>query len=111
MSILSGCDYLPSIPGVGLKTANSLLRKWKTAEQAIRAIAMEGKKSVPADYWRQFQLAEMCFLYQRVYCPLTKKLVHLKDPGAALNEETNAYVGRYVGGAFFLDFQWSDGCF
>jgi exonuclease-1 len=96
MAILSGCDYLPSIPGVGLKTANSLLRKWKTAEQVIRAIAMEGKKSVPFHYGKEFQLAEMCFLHQRVYCPLSKKLVHLKDPGADLNEETDTFVGRYV---------------
>ena len=99
MAILSGCDYLPSIPGIGLKTANSLLRKWRTAEQVIRAIAMEGKKSVPFHYSKEFQLAEMCFLHQRVYCPLSKKLVHLKDPGGGLNEETDTFVGRYVHGA------------
>ncbi|RUS16027.1 PIN domain-like protein [Endogone sp. FLAS-F59071] len=33
MCILSGCDYLPSIPGMGLKTAHKLLRKYKTAEK------------------------------------------------------------------------------
>jgi 5'-3' exonuclease len=33
MAILSGCDYLESIQGVGLKTAYRLLRKYKTAEK------------------------------------------------------------------------------
>lgn len=96
MAILSGCDYLPSIPGVGLKTANSLLRKWKTAEHVVRAISMQGKKTVPISYWKEFQLAEMCFLHQRVYCPISKKLVPLKDPGSSFNEEADRYIGRYV---------------
>jgi exonuclease-1 len=100
MAILSGCDYLPSIPGIGLKTANSLLRKWKTAERVIRAVTLEGKKSVPIKYWKEFQLAEMCFLHQRVYCPLSKKLVHLKDPAVGWNEETDTYIGRYVDRVF-----------
>lgn len=94
MAILSGCDYLPSIPGVGLKTANSLLKKWKTAEQVIRALALEGKKNVPVGYWKNFQLAEMCFLHQRAYCPLTEKLVHLTEVGADWNEEFDAFIGR-----------------
>ncbi len=94
MAILSGCDYLASIPGVGLKTANNLLRKWKSAEQVVRAIALEGKKTVPVGYWKKFRLAEMCFLHQRVYCPLTEKLVHLTEVGTDWNEEFDAYVGR-----------------
>lgn len=28
MCILSGCDYLPSIPGMGLATANKMLKKF-----------------------------------------------------------------------------------
>ena len=94
MSILSGCDYLPSIPGVGLKTACTLLRKWRTAEQVVRAISLEGKKSVPLGYWKQFQLAEKCFLHQRVYCPRAKKLVHLTDVSDDWTPEFDAYVGR-----------------
>jgi len=33
MAILSGCDYLPNIPNLGLKTAYRLLRKYKTVEK------------------------------------------------------------------------------
>lgn len=31
--MLSGCDYLPSIPGIGIKTAHRLLRRYKTVEK------------------------------------------------------------------------------
>lgn len=93
MAILSGCDYLPSIPGIGLKTACSLLRKWKTVEQVIRTIALEGKKSVPRGYLNQFRLAEKCFLHQRVYCPRQEKLVHLSDVDETWDSEAEAYVG------------------
>ncbi|KAJ7118673.1 exodeoxyribonuclease 1 [Mycena crocata] len=93
MAILSGCDYLPSIPGIGLKTACTLLRRWKTVEQVLRAVAMEGKKSIPRKYIQSFRLAEKCFLHQRVYDPLQKKLVHLAEPDADWDEEANTYVG------------------
>ena len=46
MAILSGCDYLPSIPGIGLKTAAVYVRKHKTAKQCVKAIAREGKKRI-----------------------------------------------------------------
>ncbi|KAJ7468062.1 PIN domain-like protein [Mycena latifolia] len=94
MAILSGCDYLPSIPGIGLKTACTLLRKWKTVEQVLRAIAMEGKKTVPRRYIQSFRLAEKCFLHQRVYDPLQQRLVHLSEPDEDWDEEADAYVGR-----------------
>ncbi|KAJ6487742.1 exodeoxyribonuclease 1 [Mycena sanguinolenta] len=93
MAILSGCDYLPSIPGIGLKTACSLLRRWKTVEQVLRAVAMEGKKSIPRKYLQKFRLAEKCFLHQRAYDPLQQKLVHLSEPDADWDEESDAYVG------------------
>lgn len=96
MTILSGCDYLSSIPGIGLKTACNLLKKWKTPEQVIKVIAMEGKKAVPMGYLKQFKLADKCFQHQRVYCPLAERLVHLIDVGPDWNEEFDAYVGRYA---------------
>ena len=56
--ILSGCDYLPNIPGIGIKTACLLLRKWRTAARAVKAVALEGKKLVPVGYMKQFERAE-----------------------------------------------------
>jgi exonuclease-1 len=102
MAILSGCDYLPSIPGIGLKTACTLLRKWKTVEQVLRAVAMEGKKSIPRRYLQSFRLAEKCFLHQRVYDPLQQKLVHLSEPDTDWDEASDAYVGGWVSFSWLL---------
>jgi exonuclease 1 len=104
MAILSGCDYLPSIPGIGLKTACSLLRKWKTVEQVLRVITLEGKKSIPSRYLEQFKQAEKCFLHQRVYCPIQEKLVHLTEVEGIWSEEDEAFVGRRVSSiSYFRD--------
>ncbi|KAF5311141.1 hypothetical protein D9619_008058 [Psilocybe cf. subviscida] len=91
--ILSGCDYLPNIPGIGIKTACLLLKKWRSAAKAVKAIALEGKKLVPVGYMKQFELAEMCFLHQRVYCPKRERLVHLTEAGNDWTEEFDNYVG------------------
>lgn len=97
MAILSGCDYLPSIHGIGLKTACSLLRSWKTVEQVIKILMIEGKKPVPRNYLAQYEKAEKCFLHQRVYCPLSEKLEHLTQVDEEnWSDEYDAYVGRYV---------------
>lgn len=96
MAILSGCDYLPSIPGVGLKTAWSLLRKHRSVAQVVRALRLEGKKPVPKGYIEAFGLAEKVFLHQRVYCPLEEKFVNLTDIPVeeGYDAEVEAYVGR-----------------
>ncbi|KAI0754359.1 PIN domain-like protein [Daedaleopsis nitida] len=95
MAILSGCDYLPSIPGIGLKTAWALLRKHKTVESMLSALRLEGKKKIPSGYLGAFRLAEKVFLHQRVYDPAQEQLVHLTPipPDEMLDAEEEAYVG------------------
>lgn len=80
MCILSGCDYLDSPPGIGLKKSLSLLeridaysllsrwRKWGNLSKAPK---------LPEGYEEQFKLADAVFLYQRVYDPSLRRLVTL----------------------------------
>lgn len=98
MAILSGCDYLPSIPGIGLKTAWSLLRKYRSVEQVVQAIRLEGKKSVPKGYLEAYNMAEKVFLYQRVYCPLDERLVNLTEipTGVKWGDKEESYIGGSV---------------
>ena len=98
MAMLSGCDYLPSIPGVGIKTAYQMLKKHKSVEKVVKKIMLEGKRRVPQGYIDAFKLAEKVFLYQRVFDPLDKRLVYLTNPEGieALDENVEAYVGRFV---------------
>ncbi|ORY08295.1 PIN domain-like protein, partial [Basidiobolus meristosporus CBS 931.73] len=77
MCILSGCDYLKSIPGVGLKTAHKYFQKYRCFERVIRILRLENSLKIPADYEQKFQRAELTFRHQHVYCPEAMKLIPL----------------------------------
>ena len=96
MAILSGCDYLPSIGGMGLKTAYRMLRKHKTVERLVKAVQFDGKFKVPSSYIEDFYQAENTFIYPWVYCPVTKQLVHLTTPGAGVDVSKMSYIGAEV---------------
>lgn len=96
MAILSGCDYLPSIGGMGLKTAYRMLRKHKTVERLVKAVQFDGKFKVPSSYLEDFYQAENTFLYPWVYCPVTKQLVHLTSPGSDVDIAQMTYIGAEV---------------
>lgn len=66
--------------------------------QVIASIRMEGSLDVPKDYVASFQLAELVFLHQRVYCPVAKRLVTLLPlPDGGLDEVRCRYIGQWVG--------------
>jgi exonuclease-1 len=100
LQMLSGCDYLPSIPGLGLRTAHKLLRKYKTVTKVLQAIRMAGQLKIPLNYLENFRIAELAFLYQRVYDPFEKKLVTLNEPPEVVQWD-DSYIGWRV--AFFAD--------
>jgi exonuclease-1 len=35
MCIMSGCDYLPSLPGMGVKRAHGLIKRFKTYQKVV----------------------------------------------------------------------------
>ncbi|RDA91866.1 hypothetical protein CP533_3656 [Ophiocordyceps camponoti-saundersi (nom. inval.)] len=95
MAILSGCDYLENLPGVGLKTAYRLLRKGRTPERVVRMLQFDGKR-VSENYLTQFYQAELTFLHQWVFCPTKRELVHLTElEGQRLAAEM-PFIGAYV---------------
>ncbi|KAI0409164.1 hypothetical protein F4802DRAFT_234664 [Xylaria palmicola] len=96
MAILSGCDYLDSIPNLGLKTAHRLLRKHKTVERVVRTLQFEGKHRIPKDYLASFYQAEQTFLYQWAFCPTSKQLVNLTARPPDLNVERLPFIGHFV---------------
>ncbi|EHY58754.1 Rad2 nuclease [Exophiala dermatitidis] len=96
MAILSGCDYLPNIGKMGLKTAHSYVRKYKDVEKILRMVQLEGKMVVPDKYMERFQQAELTFLHHRVFCPIAQKMVHLNDLPPGLLESNMPYLGPYV---------------
>ncbi|KAG8743600.1 Rad2 nuclease [Ceratobasidium sp. 414] len=96
MAMLSGCDYIGSMQGLGLKTAHKLLRKWKTVDRVIQALRMEGTTKVPQGYLENFRIAELAFLHQRVYDPVSQRLTHLGPlpEDEEWDESKDAFVGE-----------------
>ncbi|PWZ00127.1 hypothetical protein BCV70DRAFT_200289 [Testicularia cyperi] len=93
MAILSGCDYLPSIVGMGLKNAHRLLRRYKTVDKVIQAVRLEGKMRVPPTYAREFRKAELTFVHQRVFDPQTQRLVTLTPLPEGTTDEMLPFIG------------------
>jgi exonuclease 1 len=94
--MLSGCDYLASINGLGIKTANKLLRKYRTVEKVLQYIQLETSFKIPRGYLTSFRTAELAFLHQRVFDPNLKKVVPLNPIGneKEWTEEMKGYIGR-----------------
>ena len=64
LCILSGCDYLDSIKGIGFKKAYKLVYDHGEDVSAIlRKVRREGKYMIPADYERSFERALLTFKF------------------------------------------------
>ena len=96
MAMLSGCDYLPGIHTLGVKTAYRLVRKHKTIQNIVRTLQFEGNKKVPAGYLEAFTNAERTFLYQWVFCPQTRGLVNLNPVPSDLDVQAMKFLGPMV---------------
>ncbi|XP_014118858.1 PREDICTED: exonuclease 1 isoform X3 [Pseudopodoces humilis] len=101
MCILSGCDYLPSIHGIGLAKACKLL-KLANNPDIIKVIKKMGQYlkmniTVSEEYIQGFTRANNTFLYQLVFDPVNRKLVPLNAYGDDVDPETLTYAGRHVG--------------
>ncbi|XWS12442.1 hypothetical protein CRYUN_Cryun37aG0089200 [Craigia yunnanensis] len=78
MCILSGCDYLQSLSGMGLRRAHALIKKFKSYDKVIKHLRYS-TVSVPPLYEESFKKAILTFQHQRVYDPITEDVVHLSD--------------------------------
>jgi exonuclease-1 len=96
MAILSGCDYLPGIGGLGLKTAHRMLRKHKTVDRLVKAAQFDGRLKVPVDFMAAFDQAEKTFMYQWVFCPIANKLVHLTPLAEGVAVADMPFLGEEV---------------
>ncbi|XP_036133337.1 exonuclease 1 isoform X3 [Molossus molossus] len=100
MCILSGCDYLSSLRGIGLAKACKVLRLANNPDivKVIKKIGhyLKMNITVPEDYIKGFIRANNTFLYQLVFDPIKRKLIPLNDYGDDIDPETLSYAGQYI---------------
>ncbi|XP_004691109.1 PREDICTED: exonuclease 1 [Condylura cristata] len=100
MCILSGCDYLSSLRGIGLAKACKVLRLANNPDivKVIKKIGhyLKTNITVPEDYIKGFIRANNTFLYQLVFDPIQRKLIPLNAYEDDIDPETLSYAGQYV---------------
>lgn len=79
--ILSGCDYLPSAPNLGIRTAFKLVGQTGSGNLAIDLAERGGKIIFPPGYKESFDIAISVFRQQKVYDPRTKSTVPCFENG------------------------------
>ncbi|EQC40377.1 hypothetical protein SDRG_02276 [Saprolegnia diclina VS20] len=77
MCIMSGCDYVASIPGLGVKKSHGLLQRYGSWRKVVRALRIESKLKISPTYEADVEEARLTFRHQRVFDPRTKTLVTL----------------------------------
>ncbi|XP_059050678.1 exonuclease 1 [Achroia grisella] len=85
MCIMSGCDYLSSLPGIGLAKARQFVTATRESNfaNALRKLPSFFNKSnltVTDEYRESFLKAEATFKHQYVYDPLVRQMVRLTEP-------------------------------
>ncbi|KAL7324122.1 Rad2 nuclease [Mucor circinelloides] len=92
--ILSGCDYLPSIKQVGLKTILKRYEQSKSTYRVLYNLQYKYKKDIPRDYFEKFYLANLGFLHQWVYDIDEKNYVRLNPLPEECSDDDIKLLGR-----------------
>ncbi|KAF5284970.1 hypothetical protein FQR65_LT13359 [Abscondita terminalis] len=85
MCIMSGCDYLDSLPGIGIKRAHKAISMthdsdiYKLLPRLPNYLNLS-KLVVTTDYVENFKLADATIKHQVIYDPVERKLKPLTDP-------------------------------
>ncbi|BFZ12204.1 hypothetical protein BsWGS_15243 [Bradybaena similaris] len=100
MCILSGCDYLPSIPGIGLAKACKVIKTARQPDvrQLLRKLPtyLKTNMTVKDEYIEGFVRADNTFLYQLVFDPISRKLCPLNPYPPEVQGASLDYAGEYL---------------
>ncbi|XP_035671409.1 exonuclease 1-like [Branchiostoma floridae] len=106
MCILCGCDYLPSLHGIGPAKAAKLLSLTNQSDmtKVLRKIGSYLKSSIvaPTEYIEGFVKADNTFLYQLAFDPMKKELVPLHEYPPGVISTDMPYAGEYKPGKLAL---------
>ncbi|CAI2362912.1 unnamed protein product [Moneuplotes crassus] len=87
LCIMSGCDYLPSIKGIGFKKAyKHFIDCGKDIKSTLTRMKIKSLP-VPGGYFKDLIKAFITFKLQVVYCPQDKKMRYLSEDFDQLSDE------------------------
>ncbi|XP_055827124.1 exonuclease 1 isoform X1 [Solanum dulcamara] len=78
MCVLAGCDFLPSVPGIGITRAYNLVSKYRNLDRVLSMLKFEKGDQMPEDYAKSFREAVAVFHHARIYDVSLKQIKHLK---------------------------------
>ncbi|XP_020216255.1 exonuclease 1 [Cajanus cajan] len=78
MCVLAGCDFLPSVPGIGIVRAHALVSKYRNLDRVLSVLKLEKGNQMPEDYAKSFQEAVAVFQHARIYDTNARELKHMK---------------------------------
>uniref|UniRef100_A0A0P4W1D1 Exonuclease 1 n=1 Tax=Scylla olivacea TaxID=85551 RepID=A0A0P4W1D1_SCYOL len=102
MTILSGCDYLPSLPGIGLVKACKFFSVTANTDifnvlSKLPSYLNMPNLEVTQEYREKFMQAINTFLYQLVFDPINQTLRPLSDYPDDMGPNDYPYAGKFVG--------------
>lgn len=92
--ILSGCDYLLSLPGIGLRKASDMVKERKNIKGILQIVQHWFPKEIGSKYGEKFVKADATFLYQFVFDPTSRTYVRLNPLPKNLNANNLPGLGK-----------------
>ena len=90
MCVLSGCDYLDSLPGIGIVNAYKIVRDYKSIDSIFDQLEKLFDSSImPKNYKKNFIKAELTFKHQRVFDIKNQKLITLNELPNEISKESS----------------------
>ena len=83
LCVLSGCDFLDNIKGLGIKKMYNILNKHRDVDTAFKALRSDAKtrEIIPDGYEEKWRQARLIFKHALVYDIFDKSLRHLTPLG------------------------------
>ncbi|XP_068307608.1 exonuclease 1 [Pyrus communis] len=78
MCVLAGCDFLPSVHGIGIAKAYALVAKYRNLDRALSALKSQKGSQMAEDYPKCFREAVAVFQHAQIYDADKKKVKHMK---------------------------------
>ncbi|XP_020419893.1 exonuclease 1 isoform X2 [Prunus persica] len=76
--LFTGCDFLPSVHGIGIAKAYALVSKYRNLDRALSVLKSQKGNQMPEDYPKCFKEAVAVFQHAQIFDAEKKKVKHMK---------------------------------